>query len=112
MLTFFIGACSTLLPINGEKVQAIVDRRVVGVLVGDFFDRYGAPLTRHEALDGTITFDWEKAGRAIMGTGPGGPEERCRLRITADKAGRIIAAPIVLDGLGQQRVSRCAEVFG
>ncbi len=112
LVALCLAGCGSLFhAIAGEDVQAIVDRRVVGASVGDFFQRYGGPLWRDEAHDGSLAFLWE-AGFGNVAPGPRGPEEKiCRLRISADKAGRIVAAPIVRDGQGERGFSRCAELF-
>lgn len=110
-LLLVLAGCQNLLRSPGEDAQAIVDRRVLGLSAGEFFQRYGAPRRRDEASDGTLTFVWE-GGLESMPAGVLGPEELiCGLHITADRRGRIVAAPIVRDGKGQRRSSRCAELF-
>lgn len=113
LVALCLAGCGSLLhATGGEAVQAIVDKHAVGASVGDVFQRYGGPLSREEAGDGSLAFLWE--GRfGNTSPGPRGPEEKiCRLRISADKAGRIVAAPIVRDGQGERGFSRCAELFG
>ena len=106
-----LGACGTVLHVNSEDAQAIVDRRALGTSAGEFFQRYGAPRSRVEARDGTLTFAWE-GGFERVPAGVVGPEEMiCRLHLTTDRSGRIVAAPIVRDGKGTRRLSRCAELF-
>jgi hypothetical protein len=111
MLATCLAGCNTILHINGEEAQQIVDKRAVGISAGDFFQRYGAPYTREEARDGSLSFNWE-GGLAKIAAGPRGLEEKiCRLHISADKNGRILAAPIIRDAQGEHRLSRCAELF-
>lgn len=106
-----LAACGIGPVLRGEDPQVIVDKRVVGMQIGDFFQRYGAVPVREEARDGTMQFNWE-GGRARVPAGPRGPEESlCRLRIAVDKGGRIVAAPIMRDGQGEHRLSRCVELF-
>ena len=106
-----LAGCISTSVLRGEDPQVIVDKRVVGTQVGDFVQRYGAARVREEAPDGTIQFTWE-GGRSNMAAGPRGPEESlCRLRVTADKTGRIVSAPIIRDGQGEKRLSRCVELI-
>jgi hypothetical protein len=113
LVALCLAGCGSLLhAVEGQDVQAIVDKRLVGASVGDFFQRYGGPFSREEAPDGSLAFLWE-AGFGNVAPGPRGPEEKiCRLRLSADKAGRIVAAPILRDGQGERGFSRCAELFG
>ena len=106
-----LAACGTILHVNGEDAQAIVDRRALGMSAGEFFQRHGPPISRQEASDGTLTFGWE-GGFERVPAGVLGPEEMiCRLILTTDRSGRIVAAPIARDGKGTRRLSRCAELF-
>lgn len=107
-----VSSCSTIFSGNGEDPQAVVDKRVIGMSVGDFFQRYGAPTSRDESRDGTLGFNWESSLTTKAAAGPIGLEGLvCRLRVSADRSGRIVAAPILRDGKGQRRLSRCAELF-
>jgi len=109
LLALALAGCMSVL--RGEDPQVIVNKYAVGVPVGDFFQRYGTPRVREEAPDGTLQFTWE-GGRAKVAAGPRGPEESlCRLRLTTDRAGRIVSAPIIRDGQGEKRLSRCVELF-
>ena len=78
---------------------------------GDFFDRYGRWRTRSELPSGATDYTWESA----VGSAPPGPygldDRVCKLRILADKAGRIASAVISQDNLGRSSTSRCAEMF-
>ena len=106
-----LAGCQAIFHVNDEDAQAIVDKRVLGMSVGDFFTRYGAPSSRAEAKDGTLTFNWSTKS-PNMAPGPLGPEESlCRLRLSTDRNGRIVAAPITRDGKGQRHLSICAELF-
>ena len=110
-LLLALAGCQNLLRSPGADAQAIVDRRALGVSAGEFFQRYGPPRRREEASDGTLSFTWE-GGLELVPAGVYGPEELiCGLNITTDRRGRIVAAPIVRDGKGQRRASRCAELF-
>ncbi|MEP7057717.1 MAG: hypothetical protein ABI809_08095 [Caldimonas sp.] len=111
LIALGLAGCGAIARVNGEDAQAIVDKRVVGTQVGDFVQRYGGSHARDEGPDGTVHFTWE-GGLTRVAAGPRGLEEMiCMLRISANKAGRIVAAPIVRDGKGERRLSRCAELF-
>ncbi|MCW2798521.1 hypothetical protein [Nocardioides sp.] len=106
-----LAGCQSVLHVNDEDAQAIVNQRVVGTSIGDFITRYGAPVMRDEARDGSLTILWE-GGPPKVGPGPRGLEERiCRVRLSTDRNGRILAAPIVRDGPGQRHLSLCVEVL-
>lgn len=111
LLALCLAGCQAILHVNDEDAQAIVDKRFVGTLVGDFFQRYGKPLSRVEARDGTMAFKWV-SGSPKVGAGPYGPEEQlCWLQISTDRNGRIAVAAITRDGKGQRHLSLCAELF-
>ena len=106
-----LGGCESVLRVNSEDAQKIVDGKAVGVPAGDFFQRYGKPAIRREASDGTVSFEWE-GGTVSVAAGVRGLEDKiCRLHITTDKRGRIVTAPIIRDAKGERRLSRCAELF-
>ena len=106
-----ITACGILPADKGEGPQGVVNRRVLGLSSGDFLQRYGAPLTRSEAADRSLTFTWESEALRSP-AGPYGAEESiCRLRLTTDTQGRIVSALILYDGQSPRRPSRCAELF-
>ena len=111
-LALALAGCGSVLRSSGEEPQAIVEKRVVGMTIGDFLDRYGrAATTREEAPDGSVTFNWQSPRMTLMG-GPGGPEMSvCRLRLSVNRVGRILAAVIARDGDGVHRRSGCAELF-
>ena len=104
-----LAACALRAPV--DETQLLVNAKAVGVSPGDFFQRYGRPVTRQEEKDGTMVFDWE-GGSVRMAAGPLGLEEKiCRLRLTAGPNGRIASALILRDAKGERRLSRCAEIF-
>ncbi|MDQ6679624.1 MAG: hypothetical protein M3Y67_01490 [Pseudomonadota bacterium] len=110
-LALALTGCGSVLRDNREDAQAVVDKRVVGMPVGDFIQRYGRPSKRVEANDGSLTVDWQAEPDGAV-AGPRGLEDSiCRLRLSASRAGRILAAPITQDGRGQRRLSLCAELF-
>lgn len=110
VLTALAGCGSVRNP--NEDPQSTVDKRVIGMNVGDFFQRYGKPAWRDEAKDGSLTFDWQSE-LAKTPAGPLAPEESlCRLRIQVNPGGRIVGAPIMRDGRGRRHVSLCVDLFG
>lgn len=112
LLVLALAGCQSILRSGGQEPQAIVNQRVIGMTVGEFLDRYGrAATTREEAPDGSVTVNWQSPRTTLMG-GPGGPEITvCRLRLSANRVGKILAALIVRDGDGLHRRSGCAELF-
>lgn len=106
-----LSACSMLRGSDDQDPQKILDKRLLGVSVGDFSQHFGPPHSRAEEGDGTLVLLWD----APVGSAPAGligPERRvCRLRLVADRSRRITAVTIVDDGDGLRRVSRCAEIF-
>ena len=110
-LLLALAGCQNFLRDPAADAQTIVNRRVLGLSAGEFFQRYGAPRRREESSDGTLVFAWE-GGLQSVPAGVYGPEELvCGLHITTDRRGRIVAAAIVRDGKGQRNSSRCAELF-
>jgi hypothetical protein len=108
-LALVAGACA--LRGTGEGSQGAVNAKALGVSAGDFFERYGRPMSRLEKSDGTMVFDWA-GGSTRVAAGPYGPEEKiCRLLITTDKNGRIASAEIIRDAKGERQLSRCVEVL-
>ena len=106
-----LAGCQAVFHVNDEDAQGIVDKRVLGMSVGDFFTRYGAPSSRAEAKDGTLMFNWGSKS-PNMAPGPRGPEESlCWLRLSTDRKGIIVSAPITRDGKGQKHLSVCADLF-
>ncbi len=97
-----LAACSSL---RGPDPQGVVDRKLVGTPVGDFFARHGAPRGRALGADGRHSFVWE-SGFEGVGIGPrAGAGLHCRLHLVSDADGRIVAATIVSDMPGERHVS-------
>lgn len=108
-LALLLAGCGTIVHINGEEAQEQIDQRFIGMRIGDFFDRYGPPISRAEANDGSRAFIWEDAPERT----PAGPEHIeesiCRLRIVTDPQGRIASVPIIHDAKGRRHLSLCLE---
>ena len=106
-----LGACSGLRLGGIDETQALVNGRITGMSVGDFADRYGATGAREPGPDNSLAFSWESSVGATP-PGPFGQDDRvCRLRVLADKNGRIVSARIVDDYVGRVSASRCGELF-
>ena len=111
LAAFGLAGCGSMSRSTTDEAQLVVNRKLTGMPVGDFIERYGPPRVREEALDGTLSFNWQ-SGVGTVAPGPLGLDERvCALRVTADKAGRIVAAQIRTDSVGRASLSRCSEVF-
>ena len=96
---------------SNEEVQAILTQRTAGMQAGDFFQRYGTCRKRAERANGSVDYDWESAV-GFAPAGPLGQDDRvCKLRIVADRAGRIESAVIANDNPGSVSTSRCGEMF-
>ncbi|MGZ8356040.1 MAG: hypothetical protein ACXWVF_05455 [Telluria sp.] len=107
MLVAVLGGCA----LPKEEVLAIVQKRIVGMPAGDFFDRWGRARSRVEIAGGTTEYDWLSAVPEAR-PGPEGLDEHvCRLRLTSDARGRIQRAQILYDAPGLKSTSRCAELF-
>ena len=108
-LVVALAGCGTFK--DNEESQAVASKRLVGTPVGAFFDEFGRYGKRSVLPDGSVLYHWESA----MGSappGPHGPDERiCRMRVFADKRGRIESVSIVLDDPGRVSSSRCTELF-
>lgn len=113
VLPVLLGGCGAFFRINAEEdPQAAVNRRVLGLRLGEFTERYGAPSRREESAEGILGFQWSSPGRYVA-PGPVGPEEQfCRLRLVTDRSGRIATATIQRDGRGERHQSQCVEIFG
>jgi hypothetical protein len=98
---------------TNEEVQAILNKRLIGMSVGDFFDRYGPSRTRSERLDGTMEYDWISPVPYVKpGPGVEGLNDRvCKLDFTADRRGRIDSVVVRFDAPGLKSTSRCGEIF-
>ena len=111
-LLLAVAGCSVFK--TNEAAQAAINQRVVGMSVGDFFDRYGSWNRRDPQLDGTVEYAWVSA---ITDKPPnaglyGGLDDRtCSLKVVAGRNGKIVTATIVSDGPGRTSNSRCTEVF-
>ena len=104
-----LGGCELLK--NNEQVQTTINSRVLGMPAGDFFDRYGRASSRTETPDG-MTYDWTSSVRYAP-PGPEGLDDRvCKLRLGADRQGRINAVQVQYDAPGTKSTSRCGEIFG
>lgn len=94
-----------------EETQKVIDQRVIGMPAGDFFSTFGPWAARSELGDGGASYLWEsQVGKAPPGV-YGLDERVCKLRVTADKRGRIAAVEIRFDNPGRISTSRCSEIF-
>ena len=108
-LLIAVGGCELFK--HNEEAQAIVNQRVLGKPVGEFFDRYGRATARTEVGDNTAIYNWI-SDRGTTRPGPEGQDERvCRLRLTVDKAGKVSDVQILYDAQGVKSRSRCGEIF-
>jgi len=96
---------------GNEEVLAIINGRVIGMPAGEFFDRYGRADSRSELADGALVFGWTASLEPEQPGGANLDEHICKLRLSADKRGRIRGVQIVYDGPGRKSVSRCGEIF-
>jgi len=109
LLLCSVAACGIFK--TDEETQAIINRRIVGISIGDFADAFGSPDRRSPQVDGTTSFVWmSRTGPASTGFAPL-DDVRCVLAIVADGRGRIVTAQVVRDDLGQGGASRCDAVF-
>jgi len=109
-LLLAIAGCSVFK--TNEEGQAALNQRVVGMSVGDFFERYGSWKTRQVQPDGAVEYAWISATTAPPNNGFYGLDDRtCSIKIIADKNGRILTATIVDDMPGRTTTSRCTEIF-
>lgn len=106
------GLCACGILKKDESVQAVVNKRLVGMPAGDFFDQFGKWRQRGELLDGTTEFSWTSAIGASTAAGYIGLDDRtCTLRVVVAKNGKIASADVVFDNQGRVSVSRCEELF-
>ena len=110
-LLLAVAGCSVFK--TNEEAQAVINQRVIGMPVGDFFDRYGRPKLREAQADGTTEYAWVSAIEARPpNAGWYGQDDRyCELKLVAAKDGRIVTASIVQDMPGRTTTSRCLELF-
>ena len=104
-----LGGCELLK--HNQDALAVVNARAIGTPSGAFFDRYGRPWSRRELADGGMQYDWISSVPYAR-AGPEGLDEHiCKLRLAADKGGRISAVQIQFDAPGLKSTSRCGEIF-
>jgi len=96
---------------SNEEVLATVNKRVLGMPAGDFFDRYGRPRTRSERPDGTMEYDWISAVPYAKPGVEGLDDHVCKLVLTSDRRGRIDSVVVRYDAPGLKSASRCGEIF-
>jgi hypothetical protein len=109
-LLLAVAGCSVFK--TNEEAQAVINQRVIGMRVGDFFDRYGRPKLREAQADGTTEYAWISEITATPNSGYYGLDDRtCSLKIIAAKDGRIVTVTIVQDMPGRTTTSRCLELF-
>jgi len=109
-LLLAVAGCSVFK--TNEEAQAVINQRVIGMRVGDFFDRYGRPKLREAQADGTTEYAWISEITATPNSGYYGLDDRtCSMKIIAAKDGRIVTASIVQDMPGRTTTSRCLELF-
>ena len=109
-LLLAVAGCSVFK--TNEEAQAVINQRVIGMPVGDFFDRYGRPKLREAQADGTTEYAWISAITATPNSGYYGLDDRtCSMKIIAANDGRIVTASIVQDMPGRTTTSRCLELF-
>jgi len=109
-LLLAIAGCSIFK--TNEEAQAAINQRVIGMQVGDFFDRYGRWKLREVQADGSVEYSWVSAIGPTTNSGNYGLDDRtCTLKLLADKNGRILTATILQDMPGRTSTSRCLEMF-
>lgn len=105
-----LGACSVLS--NPDRdAQGIVNRKLIGMNLGDFVDRYGGARVRDENADGSVSFLWQSKLKQVA---PGvlSPDDNlCRVRVVADRGGHIVSSQIASDTIGEKSTSECADLF-
>ena len=110
LLPCALAACGVFK--NNEGAQALINQRVVGMPVGDFFTQFGFWKTRDEQLDGSTRYVWISAAGTITNPVYYGLDDRlCTLQIIAAKSGRIASANVLHDNVGRTSTSRCSEMF-
>jgi hypothetical protein len=108
-LVVAVGGCELFK--HNEEASAIINNRVLGKPVGEFFDRYGRATAHTEIGDNTAIYNWT-SDVGMTRPGPEGQDERvCKLRLTVDKAGKISNVEILYDAQGVHSRSRCGEIF-
>ena len=108
-LVVAVGGCELFK--HNQEATAIINSRVLGKPVGEFFDRYGRATARTETGDNTAVYNWI-SDVGMTRPGPEGQDERiCKLRLTVDKAGKVSDVQILYDAQGTKSASRCGEIF-
>ena len=108
-LVVAVGGCE-LFSKNAET-SAIVNNRLLGKPVGEFFDRYGRAAAHTEIGNNTAIYNWN-SDVGMTRPGQAGQDERvCKLRLTVDRAGKISNIEILYDAQGVRSSSRCGEIF-
>ena len=108
-LLIAVGGCELFK--HNQEATAIINNRVLGKPVGEFFDRYGRATASTEIGNSTSIYNWV-SDRGMTRPGPEGQDERvCRLRLTGDKAGKVSDVQILYDAQGTKSASRCGEIF-
>ena len=96
---------------RNEEATNVINRRAIGMHVGEFFDRYGRPGEKRERGDGSAEYAWISSVPYAL-PGPAGLDERiCRLNVTVDSKGLVSAVQILFDAQGLKSTSRCSEIF-
>jgi len=110
-LLLAVAGCSVFK--TNEEAQALINQRVIGMPVGDFFDRYGSWKLREPQLDGTVEYSWISAitDKAPNSGFYGIDDRTCTVKLVAGKDGKIATATILQDMPGRTSTSRCLEVF-
>ena len=108
-LVVAVGGCELFK--HNQEAAAIINSRVLGKPIGEFFDRYGRATARTEIGDNTAVYNWI-SDVGMTRPGPEGQDERiCKLRLTVDKAGKVSDVQILYDAQGIKSASRCGEIF-
>ena len=108
-LLIAVGGCELFK--HNQEATAIINNRVLGKPVGEFFDRYGRATASTEIGNSTSIYNWV-SDRGMTRPGPEGQDERiCKLRLTVDKTGKISDVQILYDAQGTKSASRCGEIF-
>ena len=104
------AACSVFK--SNEEAQSAVTQKVVGMRIGDFFERYGRASVREPQLDGSTEYKWVSETTEAPNRGFYGLDDRtCTLRLIVARDGRIGVASILQDMPGRTSTSRCMEIF-
>ena len=108
-LLIAVGGCELFK--TNQEVQVVVNQRVLGKPVGEFFDRYGRATASTEIGNSTAIYNWI-SDRGMTRPGPEGQDERvCKLLLMVDKASKISDVQILYDAQGVKDTSRCGEIF-